>query len=104
MKGIQVNESGELMLRDGTLAIGDTDEQRAMHVLNATAGEYKETPTLGCNPTRQIGGQTDPFWAVLLGDGCEEMEALCPCDCLRRAGVEADSVSIEGDNITVKIK
>ena len=92
MKGIQVNESGELMLRAGTLAIGDTDEQRAMHVLNATAGEYKETPTLGCNPTRQIGGQTDPFWA---GDVKKQ---------LRRAGVEADSVSIEGDNITVKIK
>ena len=92
MKGIQVNENNELVIRDGSIAIGETDEQRALHVLNATAGEYKETPTLGCNPTRQIGGQTDPFWA---GDVKKQ---------LRRAGVEADSVNIEGNDITIKMK
>lgn len=32
--------------------------------------------------------------AILLGDGFEEMEALCPCDCLRRAGVAVQLVAV----------
>ena len=32
--------------------------------------------------------------AILLGDGFEEMEALCPCDCLRRAGVEVKLAAV----------
>ena len=34
--------------------------------------------------------------AILLGTGFEEMEALCPCDCLRRVGVEVKLISVEG--------
>lgn len=34
--------------------------------------------------------------AILLGTGFEEMEALCPCDCLRRAGVEVKLVAVDG--------
>ena len=31
---------------------------------------------------------------ILLADGFEEIEALCPLDLLRRAGVEAKTVSV----------
>ena len=31
---------------------------------------------------------------ILLADGFEEIEALCPLDLLRRAGVEVKTVSV----------
>lgn len=37
---------------------------------------------------------------ILLGTGFEEMEALTPCDLLRRAGVELSLVGIDGIEIT----
>lgn len=35
-----------------------------------------------------------------IADGFEEIEALCPLDILRRAGIEAKTVGIGGHNIT----
>lgn len=37
--------------------------------------------------------------AILLANGFEEMEALCPCDCLRRAGLEVRLVSVDGSKM-----
>lgn len=39
--------------------------------------------------------------AILLGNGFEEMEALCPCDCLRRVGVEVRLVSVDGSKVVM---
>lgn len=39
--------------------------------------------------------------AILLGNGFEEMEALCPCDCLRRVGVEVRLVSVDGGKVVM---
>ena len=39
--------------------------------------------------------------AILLGNGFEEMEALCPCDCLRRVGLEVRLVSVDGSKIVM---
>ena len=33
---------------------------------------------------------------ILLGTGFEEMEAVCPCDMLRRAGVDVMTVGVNG--------
>ena len=38
--------------------------------------------------------------AILLGTGFEEMEALAPCDCLRRAGIDVRLVGITGRQVT----
>ena len=35
--------------------------------------------------------------AVILANGCEELEALTPVDVLRRAGADVDLVSINGE-------
>lgn len=37
---------------------------------------------------------------ILLGDGFEEMEAIAPCDILRRGGVETRFVSVGGVQVT----
>ena len=37
---------------------------------------------------------------IILGTGFEEMEAICPCDMLRRAGVEVQFAGIGGKLIT----
>ena len=36
---------------------------------------------------------------LLLGDGFEEMEALAPCDILRRGGVEVQTLSVSGQPV-----
>lgn len=36
---------------------------------------------------------------IILGKGFEEIEALAPCDILRRAGAEVRLVSLEGDTV-----
>lgn len=33
--------------------------------------------------------------AVLIADGCEEIEALTPVDVLRRAGIQCDMVGLD---------
>ena len=37
---------------------------------------------------------------IILGTGFEEMEAICPCDMLRRGGVEVQFAGIGGTQIT----
>ena len=37
---------------------------------------------------------------IILGTGFEEMEAICPCDILRRGGVDAKLAGIGGTQIT----
>ena len=37
---------------------------------------------------------------ILLGTGFEEMEAICPCDILRRGGVEVKFAGVTGKSVT----
>lgn len=37
---------------------------------------------------------------VFLADGCEEIEALCPVDVLRRAGFDTKTVGVTGNTVT----
>lgn len=38
--------------------------------------------------------------AVMMADGCEEIEALTVCDVLSRAGIACDKVSLNGKHVT----
>ncbi|MBR4137840.1 MAG: hypothetical protein IKU05_05455 [Bacteroidales bacterium] len=40
-------ETGDLVFTNGDLAIGDSDEQNALLILDAEKGEYKEYPQVG---------------------------------------------------------
>jgi hypothetical protein len=62
MKGILTDESGDLAVRRGALAIGNCDADIAERLIRAWQGEFKEAPLLGGNIERMIGGTPDPFW------------------------------------------
>jgi len=48
MNGIMIeSETGELAIKNGTLQIGNTDEQNIEMVLLSNKGEFKEHPILG---------------------------------------------------------
>jgi hypothetical protein len=63
MKGILVDDNGNLMVSGGHLLIGDNREQVTQHLIAAFTGEYKHAPTLGGNARRMVAGSEDPFWA-----------------------------------------
>lgn len=48
MKGIQLTpDTFDIIIKDGTLQIGNTDEQNAQIIIVAERGEFKEHPQLG---------------------------------------------------------
>jgi len=63
MKGILLDENGEIMIENGTMKIGEVDTQIVEHVITAFQGEYKDAPLLGGNIRKMLNGATDPFWA-----------------------------------------
>ncbi|MDD4395693.1 MAG: hypothetical protein PHQ33_07395 [Bacteroidales bacterium] len=62
MRGIIVDDNGNLQVQNGTLKIGDNMAQVAQHLITAFTGEYKNAPLLGGNAKRMIAGNVDPFW------------------------------------------
>ena len=63
MKGILIDDSGNLIVKKGTLEIGDTKVQDAALLIGAFTGELKGAPLLGGNAQKMINGVIDPFWA-----------------------------------------
>lgn len=92
MKGILVDENGDLMVSGGRLVIGDNRAQAAQHLIGAFAGEYKNAPLLGGNARNMIAGQPDPFWA-----GSVKSQ-------LKQCLVEAESVKVVEGEIEVELK
>jgi len=63
MRGILVDDNGNMVISGGHVAIGDNRAQVAQHLIGAFTGEYKHAPTLGGNARCMIAGTPDPFWA-----------------------------------------
>lgn len=57
-------ETGDLQVKDGTLALGETTAQVAETVLQAARGEFKEFPLLGGEIYKLVNGTVDPMWAA----------------------------------------
>ncbi len=47
MTAILIDNNNELVLQNGTLALGETQEQNAQLIVLAEKGEFKEHPQLG---------------------------------------------------------
>ena len=47
MKGILLDENGDLLVQNGSLAVGDVTAQNQRLLLLANEGEFKEAPTKG---------------------------------------------------------
>lgn len=91
MKGILIDaETGDLLILNGSLRIGDTTGQVAEAVLQAARGELKEYPLIGAEIFRLVNGNTDPFW-------CQNAkEMLLACD------VSVSQVRIKDNQITIE--
>ena len=63
MKGILIDDNGNLIISGGHVTVGDNRAQCAQHLIGAFTGEYKHAPMLGGNARRMIAGTPDPFWA-----------------------------------------
>ncbi len=92
MKGILVDDNGDLIMSGGRIAIGDNRTQVAQHLIGAFAGEYKNAPLLGGNARNMIAGQPDPFWA-----GSVKSQ-------LKQCLVEAERVAVEDGEVVVELK
>lgn len=92
MRGILVDENGNIQVQNGTMAIGDNREQVACHLITAFTGEYKHAPLMGGNAKRMIAGTADPFWT-----GSMKQQ-------LKQALIDVDSLRVKDGVIELKIK
>ncbi|MBA3901184.1 MAG: hypothetical protein H0X62_13425 [Bacteroidetes bacterium] len=47
MRDILLDENNELLIKNGDLVMGDATKQHQKHLLMASKGEYKQSPTTG---------------------------------------------------------
>lgn len=83
-------DTGDLQVKDGTLALGDNTEQVAECVLLAARGELKEHPLVGAEITKLANGNGDPLWS----NNAKQMLQAC--------GVPVSRVSIDDNRITIE--
>lgn len=92
MRGMLIDaESGDLLIEQGRIAVGDTEGQTAEAVVRTMRGELKEHPLLGGEAGRMRGGEPDVMWAG-------EVRQM-----LRGCGVECERVTMESDG-TINIE
>lgn len=83
-------ETGDLMVRGGSLVLGDNTGQVAQAVLQANRGEFKEHPLLGAEIVKLKNGPGDPMWPAAARD------------MLQSAGVPVKRVTLQGGEITIE--
>ncbi len=59
MNGILIDEFGDFLISNGSIAIGDVNDQICAFVMVAAPNEFKEVPTLGMNIKSMQGGIVD---------------------------------------------
>jgi hypothetical protein len=62
MKGILIDDNGDLLIRKRTLVVGDCDMDVSERLIRAWQGEFKEAPLLGGNVDKLQNGTVSPFW------------------------------------------
>lgn len=92
MRGILLDENGELMVQNGSVQIGDNSLQCVQHLILAWTGEYKNAPLLGGNVKNTINGVPDPFW---VGDVKKQAKL---------ALVNIDSIVFNENGIEINVK
>lgn len=92
MKGILVDDNGNLMVSGGHVTVGDNREQCARHLITAWTGEYKHAPMLGGNIRRMIAGGHDPFWAGRMKEQ------------LKQCHIEVERLSVTDEGVEFRVK
>ena len=91
MKGILIaSGTGDLLVENSGLVIGNTESQTVETVLRANRGEFKEFPLLGGEVMKQLSGGEDVMWAG-------EVKKM-----LRASGIDCEQVEIKDGVVTIK--
>ena len=91
MKGILIDRgTGDLLVENGQLVIDDTEAQTVETVLVANRGEFKESPLIGGELTKQLSGGIDVMWPG-------EVKKM-----LKACGVSCERVKVENGEITIE--
>ncbi len=86
MKGILIDtNTGDLLIENGRMTIGDTEQQTVELLLTTAPGEWKECPLLGADARGQLGGNTNKMWAA-------QTKRM-----IRACGVDVQSVVMQED-------
>lgn len=90
MTGIIVDVgTGDLLVENGGLVMGETSQQVIEHALRAFRGEYRELPLIGAEADKQRCGVGSRLW-------CARAKQMC-----KVCGVTVAQVSIEDNNTIV---
>lgn len=92
MKGILIDDDGNLVITGGHVSIGDNRTQCVQHLIGAFTGEYKHASTLGGNAKQMIAGTPDPFWA-----GSVKSQ-------LKQCHIEVERIEVTDEGIVVEVK
>lgn len=91
MKGILIDGgTGDLLVENSRLVIGDTEAQTVETVLVANRGEFKESPLIGGEVMQMLGGVVDVMWPSRV----KKMLKACGVDCSRMK-VDNNEIIIE---------
>jgi hypothetical protein len=91
MTGILTDDSGDLMVQNGALVIGDCTAQLCERLIISWQGEFKLYPLIGGNAKRNINGNAGVFWAG-------EVRGQ-----LKSQGINVKRVSANAEGFTVEI-
>ena len=61
-KGILLDETGEIMVVNGSMIVDDVTLQNQLFLLVAHKGEFKEYPTLGIGISDMVGDEDELEW------------------------------------------
>lgn len=55
---IQVDDSGELIIKNGDFVVDESDRQHVEHIVIANPGEYKSAPLIGFGAIKKVKTNT----------------------------------------------
>lgn len=87
MKGILIDSNRDPIISNGSMIVGDADNQIVESVLVSTRGEWKEFPLIGADAIGMLGGNPDVFWP---SDTRKQIEAC---------GVKIENIKVSSDGI-----
>ena len=91
MRGVLFDfEHGDVCVSNGTLLIGDADNQIVQTALTASRGEFKENPAIGGEVHKQLGGCVDVMWPG-------RMKRM-----LKACGVTINRIIVDNEIITIE--
>ena len=74
MQGIMTNpETGDIIVQDGRIIIGDNSRQCIEQILVSNRGEYKEYPLVGGEILKMLHGDVSRFWPARVRNMCNSM-------------------------------